>query len=82
VCIDPPFRMKSSHTQVMFVALVCVMRMPQSHRTGTDANIFIDIYGRRDNGVEESDHIDLKKAVKSSFERGSVDKFSYDIKVR
>ena len=39
-----------------------------------------DIYGRSDSGVEDNDHLELKKASRASFERGSVDKFSYDIK--
>ena len=47
---------------------------------GTDANIYMDVYGRSENGMEDSDHVEFHKANKSSFERKSVDKFNFDIK--
>jgi hypothetical protein len=35
---------------------------------GTDASIFLDVYGRRPDGTESSDSVKFDKAVKSSFE--------------
>ena len=46
----------------------------------TRSLVFMDIYGRDDHGVEESDSVKFFKANKSSFETGSVDRFTFDIK--
>ena len=47
---------------------------------GTDANIFMDVYGRTPDGEEHSDSVKFTTANKSSFERGSVDHFNFELK--
>ena len=46
---------------------------------GTSANIYMDVYGRDDNNVEDSDHIEFERG-KDRFERAKIDKFTFDIK--
>lgn len=46
---------------------------------GTDANVFMDVYGKDESGVDQSDHVEFTTATKSSFERNQEDRFNFDL---
>lgn len=48
-------------------------------KAGTDANVFMEVYGRDKNGADLSDRIEFTNAVKSSFEAGSEDHFDIEL---
>ena len=46
---------------------------------GTDATVFLEVYGTKADGTNKSDRIDFKHAPKGSFERAKEDRFNVEL---